>query len=213
MNFGRFLVKLLLLAGVIVSLGLSYVTSPAQETPAKPAQTPAQAAAPAAPNGPPPAAESSAPATPAAAHLTQAELAQLLSPIALYPDQLLSQILMASTYPLDVVEAARWVHDPAHRRLKGGALEAALRDKQWDPSVKALVPFPHVLDMMSTRIEWTQKLGAAVVAQQADVMNEVQQLRQQAVAAGPLQSLPPSPCGVPRKSGYAPVVPSAPAGR
>jgi len=170
MNFGRFFFKLLLLAGVIVSLGLSYVTSPAQDKTqsAAASQPVAQAPPPAPPANPPATAEppgqAAAPAAPAAPRLTQAELAQLLAPIALYPDQLLSQILMASTYPLEIVEAARWVHDPGHRRLKGEALAAALRDKQWDPCVKALVAFPNVLEMMSTRIEWAEKLGAVVVA-------------------------------------------------
>ncbi len=117
---------------------------------------------------------------------------------------------MASTYPLNVVEAARWVHDPAHRRLKGEALAAALKDKEWDPSVKALVAFPTVLEMLSTRVEWCEKLGAAVVAQQADVMNEVQQLRQQAVAAGRFKSGPQCRCVVAQKGGYWTVAPQNP---
>ena len=216
MNFGRFFLRLLLFSGVIVSLALSYVTSPAQDkAQSAAAPQPVAQAPPPPPANPPATAEppvqAAAPAPPAAPHLAQAELAQLLAPIALYPDQLLSQILMASTYPLEIVEAARWVHDPANRRLKGEALAAALKDKQWDPCVKALVAFPNVLEMLSTRVEWTEKLGAAVVAQQADVMNEVQQLRQQAVAAGRFKSGPQCRCVVAQKGGYWTVEPQNPA--
>ena len=119
-----------------------------------------------------------------------AELDQLLAPVALYPDELLGQILMASTYPLEVVEAQRWVEDPSNARLKGDQLTAALQDKDWDPSVKSLVPFPQILVMMSNRLDWMQKLGDAFLAQQGDVMDAVQRLRQQAQAAGTLQSSP-----------------------
>jgi hypothetical protein len=119
-----------------------------------------------------------------------AQLDQLLAPIALYPDELVSQILMASTYPLEVVEAERWVQDPNNARLKGDPLTAALQDKDWDPSVKSLVPFPQILGMMNERLDWLQKLGDAFLAQQADVMDSVQRLRQQAQAAGTLKSSP-----------------------
>lgn len=119
-----------------------------------------------------------------------AQLDQLLAPIALYPDELLGQILMASTYPLEVVEAQRWVQDPKNAGLKGDQLTAALQDKDWDPSVKSLVPFPQILVMMSDRLDWMQKLGDAFLAQQSDVMDAVQRLRQQAQAAGTLKSSP-----------------------
>ncbi|HYM31218.1 MAG TPA: DUF3300 domain-containing protein [Candidatus Cybelea sp.] len=119
-----------------------------------------------------------------------AQLDQLLAPIALYPDQLLGQILMASTYPLEVVQADRWVKDPNNARLRGDQLSAALQPIDWDPSVKSLVPFPQVLAMMDQRLDWTQKLGDAFLAQQADVMDSVQRLRQQAQAAGNLRSTP-----------------------
>ena len=85
-------------------------------------------------------AQTSAPPAQAAPLYTAAQLDQLLAPVALYPDQLLGQILMASTYPLEVVEAARWIEDPTNARLKGDQLAAALQDKDWDPSVKSLAP-------------------------------------------------------------------------
>ena len=119
-----------------------------------------------------------------------AQLDQLLAPIALYPDPLLGQVLMASTYPLEVVEAARWAADPANAGLSGDALASALEPLDWDPSVKALVPFPSVLQMMNNRLDWTQKLGDAFLAQQVDVMDAVQRLRRQAQDAGKLTSTP-----------------------
>jgi hypothetical protein len=128
--------------------------------------------------------------------VTQAQLDQIVAPIALYPDQLLGQILMASTYPLQVVEAVRWVALPANQALKGDALTAALNGQNWDPSVKALVPFPRVLEIMNTRIEWTEQLGNAFLAQQADVMDAVQRLRKEAMAAGNLKTTPQCGCQV-----------------
>jgi hypothetical protein len=119
---------------------------------------------------------------------TAAELDQLLAPIALYPDQLLGQILMAATYPLEVVEAARWLAVPQNAALRGDALANALASMDWDPSVKSLVPFPQVLKMMSARLDWLQRLGDAFLGQQADVMDSVQRLRRAAQAAGTLQS-------------------------
>ena len=130
----------------------------------------------------------STPGAPAPPALTQAQLDQLLAPIALYPDQLLGQVLMASTYPLEVVAASRWVSVPANRALKGDALMNALKPSNWDCSVMALVPFPRLLKTMSDRLEWTQQLGNAFVAQQADVMAAVQRLRHQAMLAGNLQN-------------------------
>jgi uncharacterized membrane protein YgcG len=114
------------------------------------------------------------------------ELQQLLAPVALYPDQLLAQVLMASTYPLQIVQAARWQKENA--KLAGEALDKALDAKEWDPSVKSLVPFPQVLSMMSDKLEWTQKLGDAFLAQQSDVMAEVQYLRSKAEQSGSLKS-------------------------
>ena len=124
----------------------------------------------------------------AAPQFAPEQLDQLLAPIALYPDQLLGQILMAATYPLEVVQADRWLKLPGNAALKGERLAAALAEIDWDPSVKSLVPFPQILAMMDQRLDWTQKLGDAFLAQQADVMDSVQRLRQQAQAAGTLQS-------------------------
>ncbi len=117
---------------------------------------------------------------------TQQELDQMLAPIALYPDQLLSQILMASTYPLEVVEAARWSR--ANPELKGEQAVRAVDDRNWDPSVKSLVAFPQVLAMMDEKLDWTERLGDAFLAQQPQVMDSVQGLRQKAYAAGNLRS-------------------------
>ena len=114
----------------------------------------------------------------------QEELDQMLAPLALYPDSLLSQILMASTYPLEVVQAARWAD--ANKSLKDDALTAALEKQDWDPSVKSLVAFPDVLKMMNDKLDWTTKLGDAFLAQQKDVMDTVQNLRKKAQAAGNL---------------------------
>jgi hypothetical protein len=115
----------------------------------------------------------------------QEELDQMLAPIALYPDSLLAQILMAATYPLEVVQADRWVK--AYKNLRGDPLNDALDKKDWDPSVKALVPFPQVLSMMSERLEWTQRLGDAFLDQQDEVMDTIQRLRAKAQAAGNLR--------------------------
>jgi len=123
------------------------------------------------------------------APILQAEqLDQLLAPIALYPDALLAQILMASTYPLEIVKANRWFQDPRHAALSGDQLTAALEAETWDPSVKALAIFPQILRMMDANLDWTEQLGDSFVAQQADVMDTIQRLRQQAAAAGTLWS-------------------------
>ena len=133
----------------------------------------------------PPAAPAAAPA-PAQDLLKAEQLDQLLAPIALYPDNLLAEVLMASTYPLEVVEAGRWVND--NKNLKGDHLKTALDGQTWDNSVKSLVATPSVLDMMSSKLSWTQKLGDAVLAQQPDVMDSVQRLRTRAQASNKLQS-------------------------
>jgi hypothetical protein len=116
----------------------------------------------------------------------QEELDQMIAPIALYPDSLLTQILMASTYPLEVVQADRWTKQ--NKDMKGDALAKALEAQPWDPSVKSLVNFPQVLAMMSEKIDWTQKLGDAFLAQQKDVMGSVQKLRAKAQASGNLKT-------------------------
>jgi len=117
---------------------------------------------------------------------SQQELDQMLAPIALYPDSLLSQIMMAATYPLEVVEAARWSR--ANPGLNGDQAVRAADRYNWDPSVKSLVAFPQILDMMDDKLDWTQRLGDAFLDQQAQVMDTVQNLRQRAYAAGNLRS-------------------------
>jgi hypothetical protein len=114
------------------------------------------------------------------------ELEQLAAPIALYPDALVAQILMASTYPLEIVTATRWVK--SNPGLKDKALEDALQKETWDPSVKSLAAFPQVLAMMNEKIDWTQKLGDAFLGQQKEVLEAVQRLRAKADAAGNLKS-------------------------
>lgn len=120
------------------------------------------------------------------ATLKSEELEQLVAPIALYPDTLLSQVLIASTYPLEVVEAERWVS--GNKSLKGDALKNAVDQKKWDDSVKALTATPDVLAMMSDKLDWMQKLGDAVLAQQPDVMDAIQRLRQKAQANDKLKT-------------------------
>ena len=114
------------------------------------------------------------------------EIEQLVAPIALYPDSLVSQILMASTYPLEVVEADRWAKQ--NKNQKGDAFAAALEKQSWDPSVKSLVNFPQVLSMMSEKLEITQKLGDVFLAQQKDVLDAVQRLRAMAQKEGNLKT-------------------------
>src|SRR5271169_3714426 len=118
--------------------------------------------------------------------LTDGQLDALVAPIALYPDALLSEILMASTYPLEAVEADRWAQ--ANKNLKGDALKAAVDKQSWDDSVKSLIATPSILDMMSTKLSWTQQLGDAVLAQQPDIMDAIQRLRTKAQANNKLAS-------------------------
>ncbi len=141
---------------------------------AQPAPAPATEAAPA------------TAAAPAQDLLKAEQLDQLLAPIALYPDNLLAQTLMASTYPLEVVEASRWADE--NKNLKGDQLKTAVDKQTWDDSVKSLVATPSVLSMMSTKLSWTQKLGDAVLAQQPDVMDSVQRLRTRAQASKKLET-------------------------
>jgi len=123
---------------------------------------------------------------PAKKTFSQQEMDQLMAPIALYPDALLAQILMASTYPLEVVEAARW--SKANSKVTGKALEDAMTKQSWDPSVKSLTSVPQVLQQMNDKLDWTQKLGDAFLAQQQDLMNTVQALRAKADKAGNLKT-------------------------
>jgi hypothetical protein len=125
-------------------------------------------------------------AAPQQQSLSQGELDALVAPIALYPDALLAQVLMASSYPLEIVQANRWAK--ANKSLKGDKLDEALAKQDWDGSIKALVATPTVLAMMNDDLDWTEKLGDAVLAQQADVMDAIQRLRAKAEANGKLKT-------------------------
>jgi hypothetical protein len=164
-----------LLVGILAPICLG---SPAAQTPP--------------PAPPPPADEAVAQSPPeaAAAPIPPERLDQLTAPIALYPDPLLDQILMAATYPLEVVEADRWLQEDGNLTLKGDQLATALAQQRWDPSVKSLVAFPQILRMMDGNLTWTEELGDAFLAGQAAVMDSVQRLRRIAVAAGWLRSTP-----------------------
>jgi Protein of unknown function (DUF3300) len=127
-------------------------------------------------------------ATPAYTPQTPDQLDQLVAPIALYPDSLVAQVLAASTFPAQIVEADRWVQ--ANPDLKGDALAKAVDQQPWDPSVKALCAFPTVLGNMDKNISWTSSLGDAYYNQQQDVMDAIQRMRRKAEAAGNLKSTP-----------------------
>src|SRR5688572_25933254 len=154
----------------VISIFVAGQASLAQTAPAQPAASTATAPAPNSRTPP----------------FKKEELEQILAPIALYPDALLAQIFTASTYPLEVVEAARWSKE--HPDVKGDAVADAVKDQTWDPSVKSLVAFPQVLTMMNEKIDWTQKLGDAFLAQQKEVMQTVQVLRNKAKSTGNLKS-------------------------
>jgi Protein of unknown function (DUF3300) len=130
------------------------------------------------------------------------EIEALVAPIALYPDSVLSQVLMASTYPLEIVHAARWVKE--NPKLKGDDAVKAVEGQSWDVSVKSLVAFPQILEPMNDKLDWTQKLGDAFLAQEKDVLDAVQRLRARAEQAGNLKSneqqnviVEPAPQGAP----------------
>jgi hypothetical protein len=114
------------------------------------------------------------------------EIDQMVAPIALYPDALLAQVLTASTYPLEIVQAGRFVQQ--NKDLKGEKLMQAAKDKDWEPSVKSMLEFPDVLLMMNEKLEWTQKLGDAFLDQQKEVMASVQRLRKKAQDSGNLKT-------------------------
>jgi hypothetical protein len=120
--------------------------------------------------------------------LSPTELDNLVAPIALYPDPLLSQVLAASTYPLEIVEAAQWLRQ--NSELTAAALQDAVKQQDWDASVQALVLFREVLDQLSDNIRWTTDLGNAFVAQQTGVMDAVQRMRNRAWSSGTLTSTP-----------------------
>ena len=118
------------------------------------------------------------PAQSAAQFLSPQQLDTLVAPVALYPDALLSQVLVAATYPMEIVEAAQWLQQ--NPNLQGPQLVDAARQQNWDPSIQALVVFPDVVNRLSSDIRWTTDIGNAFLAQQADVMNAVQRMRAQA---------------------------------
>jgi hypothetical protein len=143
------------------------------------------------PPPPPPPGEQAPPPSqprPGGTQLSSEQLDQMLAPIALYPDPLLAQIMMAATYPLEVVLAQRWLQNPDNAQLKGEQLTAALEQQTWDPNVKSLVPFPQIVAMMDSNLSWTEELGDAFLNDQGAVMDSVQRLRQKAQRAGKLES-------------------------
>ena len=127
-----------------------------------------------------------APPAQAAQGFTPAQLEQMVAPIALYPDALLMQIFMAATYPLEIVQAGRWREK--NPSLTGKSLEEALKEFEWDPNIKALCGFPDVLKKMNENLDWTQDVGDALLAQQADLLDAVQRMRGKAFDSGNLKT-------------------------
>jgi Protein of unknown function (DUF3300) len=163
----QFLVSCLCLVLLLATLPqgvLAYQGAPTQTSQAPPAQAPPYA------------------------QQSPEQLQQLVAPIALYPDSLVAQILAASTFPEQVVEADRWLQD--HPGLTGDALAQAVDQEPWDPSVKALAAFPSVLGNMDKNLSWTSSLGDAYYNQQQDVMDAIQVMRQRAEQAGNLKTTP-----------------------
>src|SRR5438309_887273 len=132
--------------------------------------------------------QSTTPTPVQAAQETPEQLQQLVAPIALYPDALVAQILAASTYPTEIVEADRWVQQ--HSDLKGEQLAQAVDQQSWDPSIKAMTQFPSVLASMDKNLSWASALGDAYVNQQQAVLDAVQTMRKRAQQAGNLESTP-----------------------
>lgn len=173
------LIALLCSAGLLAASGVVYVNSRAPETitqPPPPVQpAPVTQTAPVA-----------VPQVPVA--YTAAQIDQWVAPIALYPDALLSQVLMAATYPANVIQAAQWSRD--NPKMQGDAAVQAVAGQPWDPSVKSLVAFPQLMSLMGENPPWVQNLGDAFLAQPKDVMDSVQRLRLLAQQTGALQSTP-----------------------
>jgi hypothetical protein len=132
--------------------------------------------------------QASAPAIPPAPAIPADQLDSLVSPIALYPDPLLSQTLVASTYPLEVIQLQQWLAQ--NKDLKDKALADAVQKQDWDPSIQAMAAFPSVVKQLSDNVKWTTDLGNAFLEQQTDVMDAVQRMRSKAAAAGNLKSTP-----------------------
>jgi Protein of unknown function (DUF3300) len=129
-----------------------------------------------------------APPPPQQTQYSPEQLYNLVAPVALYPDPLLGQVLAASTYPLEIMEAQQWMQQ--HPELRGEQLTNAARQQNWDPSVQAMVAFPDAMALLTRDIHWTTDLGNAFLAQQADVMNAIQVMRERAQQNGRLQSTP-----------------------
>ncbi|WP_391488314.1 DUF3300 domain-containing protein [Leclercia tamurae] len=167
------LLALLCSAGLLAASGVVYVNSRAPDTITQP---------------PPPVqpAPVAVPQVPVA--YTAAQIDQWVAPIALYPDALLSQVLMAATYPANVIQAAQWSRD--NPKMQGDAAVQAVAGQPWDPSVKSLVAFPQLMSLMGENPPWVQNLGDAFLAQPKDVMDSVQRLRLLAQQTGALQSTP-----------------------
>src|SRR6476660_857350 len=125
-------------------------------------------------------------ATEAAAKIPADQLDSLVAPIALYPDPLLSQTLVASTYPLEIIQLQQWL--TKNKGLKDKALADAVQKEQWDPSIQAMAPVPDVVKQMAENIKWTTDLGNAFLAQQSDVMDAVQRMRAKAQGTGNLKT-------------------------
>ena len=178
---------LVMVAALLAASMAPWSRAVAQDAPSAASnETPAEAAPAQAADAQAQAEEVVEPTEPAAPAFSQEQLDQMLAPIALYPDSLLMQLMMASTYPLEIVEAERWRKKNAS--LKDAALEKALESEDWDPSVKAMTLFPDVLTRMSENLDWTQDLGDAFLSQQSQVLDTIQALRKQANDAGNLKS-------------------------
>jgi hypothetical protein len=144
------------------------------------------------------------PAPQQAVRWSQQELSNLVAPIALYPDLLLSEVLAASTYPLELVQAGQWMQ--GNPNLRGADLVNAAKQQNWDPSVQALVAFPDVMNLLTRDIQWTTGLGNAFLAQQGDVMDAIQQLRASARANGRLTDTPQQRVTVDQGNGQSAIV-------
>ena len=174
-----------------VSLSSAWAQTPPAPAPApapKPAEQKPAEQKPAAqkPAEPKPAAGEGAQPAAASENFTAEQLEQIVAPIALHPDSLLSQILMASTYPIEIVEASRWLQK--NPKLKGKELEEALKKQDWDPAVKSMCGLPDVLHKMNDNLDWTQDLGDAFLGQKEELMKTVQKMRKKALEAGNLKS-------------------------
>lgn len=183
------------LLGLVLITGPGLISAMAQAPLPVPQQPSAPQGAPLPAQGPPPAA------------YPPGELDRIVSPIALYPDPLLAQVLAAASFSDQVPDAARWADE--HHYLTGASLTSAMAADQipWDPSVQALIPFPSVLDMMASDMPWTQEIGTAFLTQRNEVMDAVQRERQKAASFGYLRS---NPQVVVKTGPYIEIVPANP---